>query len=143
MPTTTFYKRYLDCNILYLYLKGLVAEHQDLEKLFASCNDFMKIFFDGALVYKDENYGTASNEWRSPMELDIPSKTQIIGISCQNNGNGPNKGLIASTSRGKVSDKSWDCTSQKNSDWASLSTQVNFDTPTNAPMSYRLSGRST
>ena len=115
-------------------LKDVANPSQNLKTLSAGCNDFMRIFFDGKLVYEDDNYGTASNEWRSPMKLEIPSETDIIGISCQNNGLGPNKGIIASTSDGKVTNKQWLCTSKQSNDGVNPSSSAKFYTSRDAPM---------
>ena len=74
------------------------------------------------------------------MELEIPSETDIISISCQNNGLGPNKGIIASTSDGKVTNKHWLCTSKQSKDGIKPSSSAKFYTSRDAPMTFKMEG---
>ena len=101
----------------------------------------MRIYFDDQLVFEHENYGTPTGQWRKASVLDIPSETQIIGISCQNNGLGPHKGILASTSNGIVTDKNWICTSKKSNDGDYPSPSAKFYTAKYAPQTGTIPGK--
>ena len=79
----------------------------------------MSIFFDGKLVY--DNKG----RWEVTKRFEIPATTKVLGISCLNIHS--EKGIIASISDGRVTDTSWECTSDWYSDWASTSTFADFE----------------
>ena len=94
--------------------------------LYATCDNFMRIYFDGRLVFEDENYGTVSRPWKWTIttSLRIPTGTKVIGISCLDAGGA--KGIIASTSNGLKTDTNWLCTSQSVGDWAMPNSTAHF-----------------
>ena len=50
--------------------------------LFATCDNFMKVFLDGVLAFQDDNYGSDTLQWKITTELDIPGGTKVLGIEC-------------------------------------------------------------
>ena len=84
----------------------------------------MSIFFDGKLVYKEDNKA----RWEVTKRFEIPATTKVLGISCLNIHS--EKGIIASISDGRVTDTSWECTSDRYfDDWTSTSTFADFENP--------------
>ena len=96
--------------------------------LFASCDDKLKIYFDGDLQYEE----SASDPWDKEIELKIPRGTKVLGLECKDTGGG--KGILASTSDGMVTDGNWLCSSNQNLDgWAEPGfedTNGDFSVPT-------------
>ena len=99
--------------------------------LFASCDDKLKIYFDGDLQYEE----SASDPWDKEIELKIPRGTKVLGLVCK--GTGGSKGILASTSDGMVTDGNWLCSSNQNLDgWAEPGfedTNGDFSVPTKYP----------
>ena len=101
----------------------------DALTLHATCDNWMRIFFDGSLAFEDERYGIYAEPWAWMIttEIEIPPGTKTIGISCLNGGFV--KGIIASTSDGKVTDKTWQCTSDQSENWLDSSSEAQFVEP--------------
>ena len=97
----------LSHGLFYLNLGSGITLH-------ATCDNWMKIFFDGKLAFEDTHYGKLLSsrlwQWEVQTAIEIPDNTKTIGIECQNDGPGY-RGIIASTSNGVVSNTlSWMCT---------------------------------
>merc|ERR1711915_743526 len=75
------------------------------------------------LVYEEDNKA----RWEVTKKFEIPATAKVLGISCSNIHS--QKGIIASISDGRVTDTSWECTSDRNSDWYGTSTFAHFDDP--------------
>eukprot|EP00092_Neocalanus_flemingeri_P066723 GFUD01081324.1.p1 GENE.GFUD01081324.1~~GFUD01081324.1.p1 ORF type:complete len:513 (+),score=54.68 GFUD01081324.1:23-1540(+) len=92
--------------------------------LFATCDNAMRIYFDGVLQFQDADWpATDIYQWTRTTELVIPSVTKVLGIECQNIKvpEGNYWGILASTEDGVVTDESWSCTSNQNLvGWAEL-----------------------
>ena len=76
--------------------------------LFATCDDEMKVYFDGVL----QPYHNNDNNWGLTTERAIPSGTKMLGIECQDRGGAV--GILASTADGMVTDGSWTCSNNQN-----------------------------
>jgi len=92
--------------------------------LSATCDNIMRIYFDGKLVFEDEDHEINPYQWKITTTLDIPFGTKVVGISCQDFG--LEKGIIASTSNGLVTDNSWLCTSDNVRDWIKQGSTAQF-----------------
>ena len=53
-----------------------------LGTLYATCDNFMRIYFDGRLVKEDLNYGRDTRQWSRTSKVYIPAGTKVVGISC-------------------------------------------------------------
>merc|ERR1712106_84557 len=80
--------------------------------LFATCDNFMRIYFDGVLAHEDPDFGTDTLQWKTESEITIPIGTRVLGIECQDAGGA--YGILASTANGILTDQSWTCTSTQN-----------------------------
>merc|ERR1711915_44825 len=94
------------------------------DTLNATCDNFMRIYFGGRLIFEDANYGRDTLQWSRTTSLKIPTGTKAIGISCLDAGVA--KGIIASTSNGLRTDNNWLCTSQNVRDWAMPNSTAHF-----------------
>ena len=101
--------------------------------LFATCDNFMKVFLDGVLAFQDDNYGSDTLQWKITTELDIPRGTKVLGIECLDIHVA--KGILASATNGLFSDGSWECsTNQHLEGWADpgfVDTNGDFASPLN------------
>jgi len=82
--------------------------------LYATCDNYMRIYFDGELVFEDAFFGIdmPPYQWSLTTVLKIPDAVENVGISCLNGG-GP-KGILASITNGiETSTSSWECTTEK------------------------------
>ena len=80
-------------------------------KLFATCDDKMKVYFDGELQSQDD----AMADWRKTSELTIPAGTRVVAIECEDVG--AQEGILASTGDGLVTDSGWQCSNQLVEGW--------------------------
>ena len=71
--------------------------------LHATCDDVMKVYFDGVLQSSDP----AMANYRHSSKLTIPGGTQVLAIECYDEGGA--EGILASTDKGVVTDKTWSC----------------------------------
>ena len=108
--------------------------------LFATCDNFMKVFVDGVLAFQDANYGSDTLQWRVTTELDIPSGTKVLGIECLDIHVA--KGILASTANGMFSNGSWECSTKQHLEgWADpgfVDTNGDFA----SPLTFGLNGAS-
>ena len=88
-------------------------------KLFATCDNEMKVYFDGELQEQDDAMG----DWEKTAELTIPAGTRVVAIECEDLG-GP-EGILASTTTGMKTGPSWRCANQLVEGW----TQPDFVSP--------------
>ena len=72
-------------------------------KLFATCDNEMKVYFDGILQEQDD----AMADWTKTSELTIPPGTQVLAIECKDLG--LQEGILASTNDGLVTNLDWRC----------------------------------
>ena len=79
--------------------------------LFATCDNIMRIYFDGVLQFQDSDWGTDTYQWVRTTELFIPYGTQVLGIECLDFGGA--RGILASTADGMLTDTSWVCTNNQ------------------------------
>ena len=85
--------------------------------LFATCDDAMKVYFDGVIQFQDNNWSGMSQQWQATKELMIPTATKVLGIECADFGG--NNGILASSADGLVTDGSWLCSTNQNLEgWA-------------------------
>ena len=108
--------------------------------LFATCDSFMRIYFDGKIVFEDDNYGTNTQQLKVTTMLEIVPGTKEIGISCLHDGVEGKGGIIASTSDGLITNDSWICTSTESDTWASSSSQISFEKPAESSNNFSPSG---
>merc|ERR1712106_347381 len=80
--------------------------------LYATCDNFMRIYLDGELAHEDHKFGTDTYQWATESQITIPSGTRVLGIECLDAGGG--YGILASTANGLITDQSWTCTSKQN-----------------------------
>jgi len=80
--------------------------------LFATCDNFMRVYVDGELAHEDPDFGTDTYQWKTESEITIPIGTRVLGIECQDAGGA--YGILASTANGILTDQSWTCTSTQN-----------------------------
>jgi len=88
-------------------------------KLFATCDNTMKVYFDGKLQEVDE----AMTRWDDTSLLTIPAQTRVLAIECQDLG--AQEGILASTEDGLVTGSTWQCSNQMVDGW----TQPGFVPP--------------
>ena len=72
-------------------------------KLFATCDNEMKVYFDGIEQEQDD----AMADWTKTSELTIPAGTQVLAIECKDTGS--QEGILASTNDGLVTNLDWRC----------------------------------
>merc|ERR1712055_517198 len=70
-------------------------------QLFATCDNKMKVYFDGELQLQDDAMG----DWRKTSELTIPAGTRVVAIECEDVG--AQEGILASTDDGLVTNSDW------------------------------------
>ena len=87
----------------------------------ATCNDTMKVFFDGYLQPET----AAMGRWNETSYLNIPANTNVLAIKCKNSEY--QNGIPASSSTGLKTDASWQCSSVYVDGW----TLPGFDPPIN------------
>ena len=87
--------------------------------LHATCDDQMKVYFDGELQPET----AAMKDWGAVSHLSIPAGTRVLAIECKDVGGV--KGILASTSTGLKTDSSWRCSSEVIEGW----TQPDFVFP--------------
>ena len=98
--------------------------------LYATCDNFMRIYFDGAQVFQDANFGIDRRpyQWSQTTTLNIPNTVRNVGISCVNGG-GP-KGILASIRNGlDTSTFSWECTTSRHGDFVNPNSGAFFSRP--------------
>jgi len=101
--------------------------------LHATCDDHMKVYFDGELQPETD----AMNTWEAVSQLTIPAGTRVLAIECKDVGQ--NKGILASTSTGLKTDSSWRCSSTQIEGW----TQPDFVFPPDSFASANTLGNNT
>ena len=113
--------------------------------LFATCDNVTKLYF-GKLQHQDDpDPGAIPYTWSKTTELVIPRGVQVLGIECLNQG--LQKGILASTSDGLLTDGNWMCSGNQNLEgWAEpgfidangdFSAAINFSTNGVAPWGQR------
>ena len=81
-------------------------------KLHATCDNQMKVYFDGELQEEDD----AMRDWRKTSELTIPAGTRVVAIECQDLG--AQEGILASAEGGLLtSSLSWECAPEPVAGW--------------------------
>jgi len=81
-------------------------------KLHATCDNQMKVYFDGELQEEDD----AMRDWRKTSELTIPAGTRVVAIECQDLG--AQEGILASAEGGLLtSSLSWECATEPVAGW--------------------------
>jgi len=73
------------------------------ESLRATCDNVMKVYFDGALQHET----AGMRDWTVTSYLNIPANTRVLAIECKNLG--AQEGILASTTTGLKTDSSWLC----------------------------------
>jgi len=81
------------------------------ETLRATCDDVMKVYFDGVL--QSETAGMRN--WPVTSYLNIPTNTRVLAIECKNLG--AQEGILASTTTGLKTDASWLCSKIQVGGW--------------------------
>ena len=71
----------------------------------ATCNDTMKVFFDGYL----QSETAAMGRWNETSYLNIPANTNVLAIECKNSEY--QYGILASSLTGLKTDAYWQCSS--------------------------------
>ena len=84
---------------------------QDAMTLYATCDDVMKVYFDGELQPETD----AMKHWGQTSQLSIPAGTRVLAIECRNLG--AQYGILASTSTGLKTGTSWRCSSSAIDGW--------------------------
>ena len=79
--------------------------------LHATCDDQMKVYFDGELQPETD----AMKSWLETSQLSVPAGTRVLAIECKDVGMGG--GVLASTSTGLKTDSSWRCSSEVIEGW--------------------------
>merc|ERR1719209_1602449 len=87
-------------------------------KLFATCDDKMKVYFDGELQGQDD----AMEDWKKTSELTIPAGTRVVAIECEDLG--AQEGILASTDDGLVTNSDWQCSDKLVEAWTALTAFV-------------------
>ena len=87
--------------------------------LFATCDNQMKVYFDGELQPETPDM----KNWGKTSQLSIPAGTRVVAIECKDLG--AQEGILASTPEGMKTGLSWRCASQLVEDW----TQPEFVSP--------------
>ena len=87
--------------------------------LFATCDNEMKVYFDGELQPETPDM----KNWGKTSQLSIPAGTRVVAIECKDLG--AQEGILASTPKGMKTGPSWRCASQLVEDW----TQPEFVSP--------------
>ena len=100
-------------------------------KLYATCDNEMKVHFDGILQEQDD----AMADWTKTSQLTIPPGTQVLAIECKDIG--AQEGILASTEDGLVTDSDWRCSDQRVDGW----TLPDFDPPEGLFHAPKLIGR--
>ena len=80
--------------------------------LHATCDDVMKVYFDGVPQPSDP----AMANYKQSSELTIPGRTQVLAIEC-NNDKGGAEGILASIDNGVVTDETWSCSRDPVDGW--------------------------
>merc|ERR1712037_299794 len=80
-------------------------------QFFATCDNEMKVYFDGELQEQDDAMG----DWRKTSELTIPAGTRVVAIECEDVG--AQEGILASTDDGLVTNSVWQCSDQLVEGW--------------------------
>ena len=80
-------------------------------QLFATCDNKMKVYFDGELQEQDD----AMAAWTKTSELTIPAGTRVVAIECEDLG--AQEGILASTDDGLVTNSGWQCSNQLVEGW--------------------------
>ena len=75
-----------------------------------TCDNEMEIFADGQSLGKDKN-------WKKPTTYLVPANTRVLSVAGKDRGGG--FGIIGSTSHGLVTDETWKCSSDLQSEWNS------------------------
>ena len=88
----------------------------DNEKLFATCDNKMKVYIDGVL-HEDDNM----LDWQKTSTIPLNSDTRVMAIECEDVGS--QEGILASTNDGMVTDGSWKCSPEAVEGW----TDPDFD----------------
>ena len=127
------------CPLFASLLPYFISQAQPLPEtlyavtLHATCDDHMKVYFDGELQPETD----AMNTWEAVSQLTIPAGTRVLAIECKDVGQ--NKGILASTSTGLKTDSSWRCSSTQIEGW----TQPDFVFPPDSFASANTLGNNT
>jgi len=98
------------CLIFMASVKSIQAQ-QNAMTLHATCDDRMKVYFDGELQPETD----AMKWWEAVSQLSIPAGTRVLAIECKDVGMGG--GVLASTSTGLKTDSSWRCSNEVIEGW--------------------------
>jgi len=98
------------CLIFMASVKSIQAQ-QNAMTLHATCDDQMKVYFDGELQPETD----AMKHWERVSQLSIPAETRVLAIECKNVVG--EAGILASTSTGLKTDSSWRCSSEVIEGW--------------------------
>merc|ERR1719228_2807746 len=102
------------CLVFMASVKSNQAQHDPSlsdRKLFATCDNKMKVYFDGELQEQDGAMG----DWTKTSELTIPSGTRVVSIECEDLG--AQEGILASTDDGLVTNSDWQCSDKLIEGW--------------------------
>ena len=83
-------------------------------QLSATCDNKMKVYFDGELQEQDD----AMADWRKTSRMTIPAGTRVLAIECEDVG--AQEGILASTDDGLLmtgSGSGWQCSDQLVEGW--------------------------
>jgi len=120
------------CLIFMASVKSIQAQ-QNAMTLHATCDDRMKVYFDGEL----QPQTAAMKWWEAVSQLSIPAGTRVLAIECKDVGMGG--GVLASTSTGLKTDSSWRCSNEVIEGW----TQPDFVFPPDTFASAKTLGNNT
>jgi hypothetical protein len=79
----------------------------------ATCDDLMNVYFDG----EEQPSPLTNDQYLNPTTFDVPSGTQVVGISCQDIHGQAAAGIVASFSNGLVTDDRWYCSGTPSEGW--------------------------
>ena len=106
--------------------------------LHATCDDRMKVYFDGEL----QPQTAAMKWWEAVSQLSIPAGTRVLAIECKDLHPGSARngyGILASTSTGLKTGTAWRCSSEVIEGW----TQPDFVFPPDTFASAKILGNNT
>ena len=83
--------------------------------LSAACDDYAKVYVDGALATPSN---TAEKKWNASSNYNMHACNTLIAISCQDIGT-PG-GILASTTTGVMTDTTWRCTDRLEFGWETV-----------------------
>ena len=92
-----------------------VGSH-DIYTLTATCDDYLKVYVDGVEASPSNH---EYDEWRISTNYSVTACNSLIAIFCQEKAD-DRAGLLASTTTGVLTDKTWRCTDQLEDGWQTL-----------------------